>query len=151
MDIQPLLDAILADGGKLAVTILSAVIAFAILYLLNVVRVQELYRTYEREIGILLDVLPDVFWRIAYADEDDVELQEALLEYTRISKDREEAGLSFIDPRLLYAIDRAELALPKNRRVDFNIIIDRAETLYNRMKQEGKFSNRTYNDLPALD
>lgn len=106
----------------------------------------------------LLQMLQEAFvpiaFRIAFPESGDVRFQDVLDEYTQKAEEREASGLSWVDPRMLYAVDRLETLLAnvsdsRGRRIeiDFNVLLDLAEGYYQQLKQQGAFEDRTDNDL----
>lgn len=127
------------DIPNLVISILALVILLAIVFMLRILRLDRIYDRYKRQIDLIAEFAPDVFLRIAF-DIGEGALQAALLHYEEVADQRVADGLIYIDPRMLYAIDRVEQALPEAYQIDFNIVLDRMERIYQKMKAEGAFS-----------
>jgi hypothetical protein len=127
------------DVESFIVSVMALAILLAIVFLVRVFRIEALYKRYESQFNIIERYAPDVFLRLAFPSITDDELEVALLHYAEVADERVVNGLSYIDPRMLYAIDRVEEALPESYQFDFNIILDKMEVIYVKMKNEGAF------------
>ena len=147
MDGVELLRLLGLDLFEFIVSVMSLVIVLVAVFSVRIFRLREKYDRYEKQIKIVLDYAPDLFLRLAFPEVDDEVLALELEKYEEIANQRVADGLSWVDPRMLYAIDRLELALPEGWQVDFNVVLDRAETLYQKMKEAGAFEGRTDDQL----
>lgn len=136
------------DLQSIFISLVSLAIVLAIIFMVRTLSLDRAYDRYERQFAIIFKHAPDIFIRLAFPDVDDITLLKKLVDYAKKAEDRELDGLSWIDPRLLYAIDKVELAIPEGYRIDLNIIIDTMETIYQKMDLEGEFAGRTDGDLP---
>ena len=133
-------------GLDISSVLINGVLIAIIIGVLAIVRtlgLDNLYARHEKQLKLIAEVAPDVFMRIAFPSVDDLEFQQALDHYETVAKERVESGLAWIDPRMLYAIDRVEESLPEGYKVDLNIIIDKLETIYRKMKADGVFDGRS--------
>lgn len=121
------------------ISLLAFAIVVGIVYFARLLHLDSIYNRYKDQLDIIEKYAPDVFIRIAFPDVTNDVLEERLAEYEEIANNRVESGLSWIDPRMLYAIDRVEEAIPEGYKVDLNVIIDKMETIYQKMKDEGIF------------
>jgi hypothetical protein len=133
-------------GLDISSVLINGVLVAIIVGVLAIVRtlgLDNLYARHEKQLKLITEVAPDVFMRIAFPAVDDLEFQQALDYYEGVAAERASSGLSWIDPRMLYAIDRVEESLPEGYKVDLNIIIDKLETIYRKMKADGVFDGRS--------
>lgn len=133
-------------GLDISSVLINGVLVAIIVGVLAIVRtlgLDNLYARHEKQLKLIAEVAPDVFMRIAFPAVDDLEFQQALDYYEGVAAERVSSGLSWIDPRMLYAIDRVEESLPEGYKVDLNIIIDKLETIYRKMKADGVFDGRS--------
>lgn len=133
-------------GLDISSVLINGVLVAIIVGVLAIVRtlgLDNLYARHEKQLKLIAEVAPDVFMRIAFPSVDDLEFQQALDYYEGVAAERVSSGLSWIDPRMLYAIDRVEESLPEGYKVDLNIIIDKLETIYRKMKADGVFDGRS--------
>lgn len=133
-------------GLDISSVLINGVLVAIIVGVLAIVRtlgLDNLYARHEKQLKLIAEVAPDIFMRIAFPAVDDLEFQQALDYYDGVAAERSSSGLSWIDPRMLYAIDRVEESLPEGYKVDLNIIIDKLETIYRKMKADGVFDGRS--------
>ena len=131
------------DISSLLVNGVFIAIIIGVLAVVRVLGLDNLYARHEKQLKLIAELAPDVFMRIAFPSIDDVEMQQALDHYEKQAQERVESGLSWIDPRMLYAIDRIEEQLPENYKVDLNVVIDKLEATYRKMKADGVFDGRS--------
>ncbi len=137
---------IIIAGLDISSVLVNGVFIAIIIGVLAVVRVlglDNLYARHEKQLKLIAELAPDVFMRIAFPSIDDVEMQQALDYYEKQAQERVESGLSWIDPRMLYAIDRIEEQMPEGYKVDLNVVIDKLEATYRKMKADGVFDGRS--------
>ena len=137
---------IIIAGLDISSVLVNGVFIAIIIGVLAVVRVlglDNLYARHEKQLKLIAELAPDVFMRIAFPSIDDVEMQQALDHYEKQAQERVESGLSWIDPRMLYAIDRIEEQMPEDYKVDLNVVIDKLEATYRKMKADGVFDGRS--------
>jgi len=139
------------DLQSILISLVSLAILLTIIFMVRTLRLDRAYDRYERQFAIIIRHAPDIFIRLAFPDVNDEALSKELARYAEVAFAREESGLSWIDPRLLYAIDKVELAIPEGYRIDLNIIIDTMETIYQKMELEGEFAGRTDGELPEVE
>ena len=131
------------DISSLLVNGVFIAIIIGVLAVVRVLGLDNLYARHEKQLKLIAELAPDVFMRIAFPSIDDVEMQQALDHYEKQAQERVESGLTWIDPRMLYAIDRIEEQLPENYKVDLNVVIDKLEATYRKMKADGVFDGRS--------
>lgn len=139
------------DLQNVLISLVSLAILLALIFMVRTLRLDRAYDRYEKQLSIIARYAPDVFLRLAFPEVDDLALSKELVRYGDIANAREASGLSWIDPRLLYAIDKIENYIPEGYRVDFNVVLDTMEVIYQQMKAQGFFDDRTDDELIQLD
>lgn len=124
------------------ISLLAFAIVVGIVYFARLLHLDSIYNRYKDQLDIIEKYAPDVFIRIAFPDIAGEELDITLKLYEEQAQTRVESGLSWIDPRMLYAIDRVEESLPEGYKMDLNVVIDKMETIYQKMKAEGFFAEQ---------
>ena len=112
--------------GVLVVTFLLIVLATGIVLS---VRQTETYKRFAPFLDLLDEVIAGAIANAAGAE---------LGRFEHMATVREEQGLPFIDPRMLYVINKVELWVEKNGfPIDLVDIHDRAQHIFDLMKKEG--------------
>jgi len=117
------------DTFELGMLALFVFMFFISSFVLGAIRKTEVYRQYEVYFRLIDDV---IYGAIMAVEGDSVDLTV----FTDRAEVRVAKGLVFIDPRMLYVMDRAE-AWSKGRGVelDFEQILTRAEGLFQTIKR----------------
>lgn len=132
-----LLEILGLDVTSFVLNVLMLVIMIGIGFLVRALRLDTLYKRHKDQIELIEQYGFDAILRIANSSVTDQQYAEAMLRYGELADQREADGLTYIDPRMLYAIDLVEEALPENYQIDINIVLNRLERLYQEVKQAG--------------
>lgn len=137
MDVGQLLQTLWAQlagnlgGDLMAVLIVTAfVVALTAIWLVvGAIRRTEFFKQYQSVWELVDDRIADLVWLIEVGDVD-------LTEYERKAEQREQEGLSHVDPRMLYLLDKAEewVNATLNIELDFDVLLARAEHIFDEIK-----------------
>lgn len=139
MDLIAILQAfwasLVASLGGEALSLLF-VVGFAVALLalwtgVSAFRQTELYKQHAALWGLIDDKIADLIWLIEFGDVD-------LKAYELRAEQREAAGETYIDPRMLYLIDRAQAYVKERFGIDVDLedLLARAEHIFDEVKHD---------------
>lgn len=118
-----------SDAMAVFVTAAFVVALTAVWQVAQAFRQSEFYKQHEALWNLIDGRIADLIWLIEKGDVD-------LTQYEDRAKQREEEGLSYVDPRMLYLLDQAEAWVKEkfSVEVDFEELLARAEHIFDEVK-----------------
>lgn len=117
------------DALALAFTVGLSVALVSVWLALSAFRKTEFYKQHQALWDLVDGRIADLVWLIEVGDVD-------LSEYKKKADEREAAGLEFVDPRMLYLLDKAQSWVKEKFGVelDFEELLARAEHIFDEVK-----------------
>lgn len=117
------------DALALAFTVGLTVALVSVWLALGAFRKTEFYKQHQALWDLVDGRVADLVWLIEVGDVD-------LTEYEKKADEREAAGLEFVDPRMLYLLDKAQAWVKEkfNVELDFEELLARAEHIFDEVK-----------------
>ena len=110
--------------------LIGLVVAIGLPVVMKAIRDNELVKKYDGVLDIAGHILQSAITNLFYSDVD-------MTEWEQREEQRENAGLPYIDARMLYILDRVQNSMARDGiNLDFETLHDLAEEIYQALKLE---------------